>query len=128
MNNNKGFGLLETVIAMFILGMGLIAAVGLYASTSRNNTNGNILSLEWMSVKTQLESLRATNLVDLQEGTFTKQDGPVVVSWTITKDPSNTRLGRAIITATCRKKTVVAETRLDNQWGKEIVKAIPIPD
>jgi prepilin-type N-terminal cleavage/methylation domain-containing protein len=114
MKNQKGFTIIETTMAMFIIGLALIAAVQLHFSTARNNRNGNVLSIAQMAVKERLEILRGQDIMDLVEGDFTEQVGQVVVSWTITKDPVNLRLGRAVVTGVIRNKTVRVETLLNN--------------
>jgi prepilin-type N-terminal cleavage/methylation domain-containing protein len=123
---NKGFGLIEVMIGMFILGMGLMAATQLHYATSRNNRNGNVISIATMAATQTLESLRGQNIGDLVEGTFVEKVGLVDVSYVITKDPINDRLGRAVVSATLRGKTVRVETRLNNTWGKGSAMAIPI--
>jgi prepilin-type N-terminal cleavage/methylation domain-containing protein len=124
--NQKGFGLIEVMIGMVILGMGMMAAVQLHYSTARNNRNGNVISIATMAATQTLESLRGQNIGDLVEGTFVEKVGLVDVSYVITKDPINDRLGRAVVSATLRGKTVRVETRLNNTWGKGSAMAIPI--
>jgi prepilin-type N-terminal cleavage/methylation domain-containing protein len=124
--NKKGFGLIEVMIGMFILGMGLMCAVQLHYATSKNNRNGNVISIATMAAKERLENLRGQNVFDMTEGTYTEQVGLVALEYTITKDPANARLGRAVVRATLRGKTVQVETRLNNTWGKGSAMAIPI--
>jgi prepilin-type N-terminal cleavage/methylation domain-containing protein len=118
MNNQKGFGLIELIVAMFILGMGLTCAVQLHYSTARNNRNGNVLSMMHMAAKTEFETLRGKSISDLEEGVFTKQVGVVSLETTITKDPNRTSYGQATIIAKVRNKTVRYETKLNNLTGR----------
>lgn len=124
--NQKGFGLIEVMVGMVILGMGLMAATQLHYATSRNNRNGNIITIATMAATQTLESLRGQNIGDLTEGIYTEWVGPVALEYTITKDPINDRLGRAVVRATLRGKTVQVETRLNNTWGKGSAMAIPL--
>jgi prepilin-type N-terminal cleavage/methylation domain-containing protein len=63
-----GFTLIELVIAMAILGMGMMAAVSMHFGTARNNSNGNIITQATMLAKTQLETLKSLNIADLGAG------------------------------------------------------------
>jgi len=116
MKNNKGFTIIEVMIAVVILGMGMMAAVQLYVSCAKNNRNGNVLSIAMMAAKERMESLRGQNVEDLIEGTYSDQVGLTTVEYTIVKDPNNARLGRAVVTASLRNKRVRIETRLNN-WN-----------
>jgi prepilin-type N-terminal cleavage/methylation domain-containing protein len=118
MNNQKGFGLIEVMIAMVIFGMGLMCAVQLHYSTARNNTNGNLLSMAHMAAKTEFETLRGKSISDLEEGVFTKQVGVVSLETTITKDPNHTSYGQATIIARVRNKSIRYETKLNNLTGR----------
>jgi prepilin-type N-terminal cleavage/methylation domain-containing protein len=61
-----GFTIIELLIAMAILGMGMIAAVSMHFGTARNNTNGDITTQANMLAKTQLETLKSLNITDLE--------------------------------------------------------------
>jgi prepilin-type N-terminal cleavage/methylation domain-containing protein len=63
-----GFTLIELMIAMAILGMGMVAAVSMHFGTARNNTNGNILTQANMLAKTQIETLKNQNITALVQG------------------------------------------------------------
>jgi len=112
---NKGFGLIELMIAMTIFGMGLLAATALHYSISRNNTGGNVITIAHMAAKQELETLRCKNISDLVEGVTNKQVGLVSLDISIMKDPNNIRFGRVIVTAKVRNnKTIQYETTLNN--------------
>ena len=61
-DGQDGFTLIELMIAMAILGMGMVAAVSMHFGTARNNTNGNIITQANMLAKTQLETLKSQNI------------------------------------------------------------------
>ena len=67
-DGQDGFTLIELVIAMAILGMGMLAAVSMHFGTARNNTNGNIITQANMLAKTQLETLKNQNITTLGQG------------------------------------------------------------
>ena len=60
--SQDGFTIIELMIAMAILGMGMVAAVSMHFGTARNNTNGNIITQANMLAKTQLETLKSQNV------------------------------------------------------------------
>ena len=64
-DGQDGFTLIELVIAMAILGMGMMAAVSMHFGTARNNTNSNIITQANMLAKTQLETLKSLNITAL---------------------------------------------------------------
>jgi prepilin-type N-terminal cleavage/methylation domain-containing protein len=117
--NNKGMTIIETMFAIVIFGMGLMAAVQLHYSTARNNGNGNVLTLCQMAAKETLEQIRSNNLDDLEEGTFTQKVGMVDVTYTIAKSPTNLRLGTATVSASLKNKTITSSTYINNYWGKQ---------
>lgn len=52
---NQGFSLIEVLIAMAIFSLGILAVGTLIMSTSRNNTNGNILTQATMLARAKIE-------------------------------------------------------------------------
>jgi prepilin-type N-terminal cleavage/methylation domain-containing protein len=67
-NGQGGFTLIELMIAMAILGMGMIAAVSMHFGTARNNTNSDIITQATMLARTQLETLKSLNITNLVSG------------------------------------------------------------
>ena len=67
-DGQDGFTLIELVVAMAILGMGMMAAVSMHFGTARNNTNSNIITQANMLAKTQLETLKSLNITALGPG------------------------------------------------------------
>ncbi|MFO7706648.1 MAG: prepilin-type N-terminal cleavage/methylation domain-containing protein [Desulfobacterales bacterium] len=65
LGDSKGFSFIELVVAMFILGVGMAAAVSMHYGTARNNTNGDVTTQATMLAKAQLESLKSRNIDDL---------------------------------------------------------------
>jgi prepilin-type N-terminal cleavage/methylation domain-containing protein len=117
MHNQKGFGLIEVMVAMAILGMGMMCAVQLHYSTARNNKKGNIITIVTMAAKENLEKLRAQNIDDLQVGTYDEIAGLMHIQTIITK--TNNRFGRAVVLGYWGNKQLVrVETNLNNSWGK----------
>ena len=67
-DGQDGFTLIELMVAMAILGMGMVAAVSMHFGTARNNTNGNIITQANMLAKTQIETLKNQNITALVQG------------------------------------------------------------
>ncbi len=54
----KGFSLIEMLIAMSVLALGMLAAASMQYSAVRNNTSGNVSTQASMLAKAQLEMLK----------------------------------------------------------------------
>jgi prepilin-type N-terminal cleavage/methylation domain-containing protein len=54
----KGFSLIELLIAMSVLAIGMLAAASMQYSAVRNNTSGNVSTQAAMLAKAQLEMLK----------------------------------------------------------------------
>lgn len=54
----KGFSLIELLIAMSVLAIGMLAAASMQYSAVRNNTQGNVSTQASMLAKSQLEMLK----------------------------------------------------------------------
>ncbi|MEJ2166467.1 MAG: prepilin-type N-terminal cleavage/methylation domain-containing protein [Desulfobacterales bacterium] len=57
---NQGFSLIEVLIAMAIFSIGILAVGSLVLSTTRNNTNGNILTQATMLARAKMEEKKRT--------------------------------------------------------------------
>lgn len=58
--NQKGFSLIELLIAMAILALAMLAAATMQFSSVRNNTRGNIVTQATMLAKGKMEELKST--------------------------------------------------------------------
>ncbi|MBI5580890.1 MAG: prepilin-type N-terminal cleavage/methylation domain-containing protein [Deltaproteobacteria bacterium] len=67
-DGQDGLTIIELMIAMAILGMGMVAAVSLHLGTARNNTNGNIFTQANMLAQAQLETLKNQDITALVAG------------------------------------------------------------
>jgi len=52
---NQGFSLIEVLVTMAIFSFGILAVMTLMLSTTRNNTNGNILTQATMLARAKIE-------------------------------------------------------------------------
>jgi type IV pilus assembly protein PilV len=111
-DGQDGFTLIELMIAMVILGMGMVAAVSMHFGTARNNTNGNVITQANMLAKTQLETLKSLNISLLAAGgPYPDPNNPVNAegqvggiytrSWTIENLGTDAR--RITVTVECER-------------------------
>lgn len=66
---NRAFTLLEVVIAMLLLGIGLLALMTLQIRSIRSNAFSNCVTVASWVARNQVESLRAGAWEDIPEGT-----------------------------------------------------------
>ncbi|UCD79683.1 MAG: prepilin-type N-terminal cleavage/methylation domain-containing protein [Desulfobacterales bacterium] len=68
-NNQKGFSLIEMLIALAILALAMLAAASMQFNSIRNNTSGNIVTQANMLAKSKMEELKNTaDLTTLTNG------------------------------------------------------------
>jgi len=71
-DNQKGFSLIELLIAMAILAMAMLAAASMQFNSIRNNSSGNIVTQANMLAKAKMEELKnTTDLTTLSNGADT---------------------------------------------------------
>jgi type IV pilus assembly protein PilV len=67
--NNRGFSLLEAVMAMCIFSIGILAVGGLQMWSTKNNTAGNFTTEATMLARQKIEELKVvSNIDDLATG------------------------------------------------------------
>jgi general secretion pathway protein I len=89
-DNQKGFSLVELLIALAILALAMLAAASMQFGSIRNNASGNMVTQANMLAKSKMEELKNTvDLTDLENGGDTGIDaagqagGIYNRSWTI---------------------------------------------
>ena len=76
LKNPKGYMMIEALVSIAIFAVGFLAVATLVFSTTRNNTNGNLLTQANMLARQQMEQLKSTpDITTLPTGTF--NDGPL---------------------------------------------------
>ena len=91
--SERGFSLIEMMIAITVLSVGLVAIVGMSVSVSRANSTSNILSILATTVQDQADSLR------LARWTTTVQDSRLTLGGDTNYDSSDNN-HRTVITGT----------------------------
>ncbi len=88
-SRNRGFTLLEVVIAMLLLGIGLLALFALQIRSVQSNAFSNCMTMASGFAQDQVERLRASNWEDISNGSDTIRDitgatpGVFVRQWAI---------------------------------------------
>jgi type II secretion system protein I len=72
---NKGFTLIEVLVAMVILSFSLLALAGLMITTTKNNSFGSNMTEAATFAQDKLEELRAIKWENLIDGNNTDQQG-----------------------------------------------------
>ena len=97
-DNQKGFSLIELLIAMAILAMAMLAAASMQFNSIRNNTNGNIVTQANMLGKGKMEELKNTrDLTTISNGAENginaggQPGGIYDLSWTVDNLGSSAR-------------------------------------
>lgn len=70
LKDNKGFTLIETMVAMAFFSIALLGAGALYIRANQNNYAGNLLSSANFLAKTSLEEIKNKSLTKINAGTF----------------------------------------------------------
>ena len=97
-DNQKGFSLIELLIAMAILALAMLAAASMQFGSVRNNTSGNIVTQANMLAKGKMEELKNTrDLTTISNGAenginAAGQPGGIYdLSWTVDNLGSSAR-------------------------------------
>jgi prepilin-type N-terminal cleavage/methylation domain-containing protein len=69
-DNNKGFTLIETLIAMAIFSIGILAVGSMQIWSVRNTTTGNITTQATQLARAQMEELKSQNISTLTDGHY----------------------------------------------------------
>jgi prepilin-type N-terminal cleavage/methylation domain-containing protein len=112
MNNNRGFGIVEVMVALGVFAIGIMAIMAMHLWTVNLNTDSNLISIATRAATDKIETLRTQKVSNLVEGEHNEKDGLVMVRYTITKDIANPRISRVDVNATLRGKTIRMESYL----------------
>ena len=72
--DNRGFTIIETLIALSFFAIAMLGAAALYAKSSQNNASSNVVSSANFLAKTTLESFKNMSFDDITPGTQTQTD------------------------------------------------------
>lgn len=106
MKNRSGFTLIEVMVAIVILGVGVLALLSTSALVTRMIGRGNMTTKATQVAQTRLEILRQQALSSTPScstlgasGTATGSNG-ITEAWTVTTPASSTRLRELSVTVT----------------------------
>jgi len=94
--DEKGFTLVEAMMAMVVLSIGILAVISLQTTSVSGNANSRYLSEALVLLADQVESFQAMNFSNtaLANGaTGSSQNGVYTISWTVTDNtiPANSK-------------------------------------
>lgn len=85
-SNNRGFTLIEVLVAMVILSIGIIALTSMQTAGIKGNATANILTTGGTWAADSVERIFAMEYDDLQSATSTSVDGHYSTNWQVTND------------------------------------------
>jgi prepilin-type N-terminal cleavage/methylation domain-containing protein len=71
--NNRGFTLLEVLVAMIVLLVGILSSAGLYYIVARNNTTGNVATQAVMLAQSRIDQIKNTADITSLNGAFASE-------------------------------------------------------
>jgi type IV pilus assembly protein PilV len=74
---NRGFTLIEIMIAIAIFSIGILAVAQMQLSSSKNTTNGNITTVAAMLARDKMEELKSEDISTLVTGNYNDPNNPV---------------------------------------------------
>ena len=96
--NNRGFSLLEAVMAMAIFSIGILAVGSMQLSTAKNNTRGNITTQATMLARQKIEELKNLDRSDLDTADGNDTAGIYEREWVTDPVPGSSTSWRIIVT------------------------------
>ena len=99
---NRGFTLMEVLVALAIFSIGILAVGTLQIRSANSNTGARIHTEEYTWAVDQIERLMALDYDDaaLDAGTSSVAQGPYTVSWTVVEDSPVTGAKSIAVTVT----------------------------
>lgn len=85
-SNNRGFTLIEVLVAMVILSIGIIALTSMQTTGIKGNATANILTTGGTWAADSVERIFAMEYNDLKDTTSTSVDGHYSTNWEVTDD------------------------------------------
>lgn len=72
MKNQRGFSLIEVIVAIMVLAIGLISIIGAYSNYVKADTYAKIKGIELNIARSKIEEILAMPIVTLGTATFSK--------------------------------------------------------
>ncbi len=84
--STQGYSLVETMVAMGVLGIGLLAVAQIVPAANRGLTQAQMRTNAVEAAQSRVDALRTMpyDAAGLTAGTYTESDGSYTLSWTIT--------------------------------------------
>ncbi|MCK5418978.1 MAG: prepilin-type N-terminal cleavage/methylation domain-containing protein [Desulfobacterales bacterium] len=101
--NNRGFTLIEALIAMAIFAIGILAVGSMQLSTTKNNTTGNITTEATMLARQKMEEIKSVQVVT----TLTSDNDTVGIyarGWSVTNPLGSSTSRRITVTVSWNRR------------------------
>ena len=109
---NRGFTLLEVLIAISILTVGLLAVGTMQISGIQGNSLGGKLTEGTAMAEDQLEKLIAAPYADVKNSTSPKQNGNYSIVWNVAEGNPLPKTKRVTVTVSWNDKGITRQTVL----------------
>jgi len=97
-NKNRGFTLIEVLIAMAIFSIGILAVGSMQLSNTKNNTTGNIMTGATMLARQKIEELKNLDRIDLDTADGNDTVGIYSRDWVTDSVPGSSIAYKLIVT------------------------------
>ncbi|SHO45685.1 prepilin-type N-terminal cleavage/methylation domain-containing protein [Desulfopila aestuarii] len=98
--NEKGFTLIEVLIAIIILAIGIIALAGMQGTSIKGNKHANSITTSSTWAADTVEQIFALDYDSLVTGNRTSSDGNNTIAWTVTSETPLPDTKSVLITVT----------------------------
>jgi prepilin-type N-terminal cleavage/methylation domain-containing protein len=97
-NTNRGFSLIEVLIAMAVFSIGILAVGSMQLSTTKNNTTGNMMTGATMLAREKIEELKNLDRADLDTADGNDTNGIYLREWVTDPVPGSSSAYKLIVT------------------------------
>ena len=113
-NKNRGFSLIEVMIAIAIFSVGILAVGSMQLSTSRNNTTANIMTGASMLGREKIEELKNLDRADLDTADGNDTVGIYSRNWVTDPVPGSSVAYKLTVTVSWTQRGPEREVELQS--------------
>jgi len=113
-NKNRGFSLIEVLIAVAVFSIGILAVGSMQLSTSRNNTTGNDMTGATMLAREKIEELKNLDRADLDSADGNDTVGLYTREWVTDPVAGSSTSWKLIVTVKWTRRGPEREVELQS--------------